>query len=152
MCTVYANMTPAGLVGPRSVRLWIDQPFLVCSDSPLPAGLDKIQWQTHGHVYWMEMTEPTMQNLFVCMDRVLAQGYRYCLLVGATRHGTCMLLDDPEDSLPVAEMISIGNSRPVGMWWSMNSPSEPMDLLFCGHRTRGEDGTPLQRGREFWLS
>jgi len=28
------------------------------------------------------------------------------------------------------------------MWWSMNSPTEPMDLLFCGPRTRGEDGTP----------
>jgi len=24
----------------------------------------------------------------------------------------------------------------------MNSPSQPMDLLFCGYRARGEDGTP----------
>jgi len=72
MCTVYANMAPAGLVGPYSVLLWIDQPSMVYPDSPLPAGLDKIQWHTHGHVYWMEMTEPTMRNLFVCIDRVLA--------------------------------------------------------------------------------
>ena len=53
-----------------------------------------------------------------------------------------MLLDDPEEPLPVAKMISIGNGRPVRMWWSMNSPSESMDLLFCGHRTCGEGGTP----------
>jgi len=78
----------------------------------------------------------------VCIDRVLAQGYGYRLLVGANRHGTDMLLDDPEEPLPVAEMISIGNSRLGRMWWSMNSPSEPMDLLFCGHGTRGEDGSP----------
>jgi len=135
-------MTPAGLVGPRSVRLWIDLPSVVRPDSPLPAGLNKIQWQTHGHVYRMEMTEPTMQNLFVCINRVLAQGYGYRRLVGAIRHSTRILLDDPEEPLPVAEMLSIRNSRHVRMWWSMNSPSESMDLLFCGHHTRGEDGTP----------
>jgi len=135
-------MAPAGLVGPRSMHLSIDQPSVVHPDSPLPAGLDKIQWQTHRHVYWMEMTEPTMRNLFVCIDRVLARGYRYRLLLGVTRQATRMLLDDPEEPLPVAEMISIGNSSHVRIWWSINSPSEPMDLLFCGHHTRGGDGTP----------
>ena len=63
-----------------------------------------------------------------------------------------MLLDDPEEPLTVAEMISIGNSRHLRMWWSMNSAREPMDLLCCGHRTRGEDGTPPLRRCEFWPS
>ena len=135
-------MAPVGLVSPCSVRLWIDPPSVVRPDSPRTAGLDKIPWQTHEHVYWMEMTEPTMRNLFVYIDRVIARGYGYRLLVGGTRHCTHMLLDDPEEPLPIAEMISIRNSRHVRMWWSMNSPSEPMDLLFCGHRTSGEDGTP----------
>jgi len=49
-----------------------------------------------------------------------------------------MLLDHPEKPLLVAEMISIGNSRPVRRWWSMNSPMEPLNLLSCGQRTRGE--------------
>jgi len=53
-----------------------------------------------------------------------------------------MLLDQPEEPLPVAEIILIGNSRHVRMLWSMDSPSEAIDLLFCGHRTCGEDGTP----------
>jgi len=78
-------MAPVGLVGPRSVRLWIDQLSVVRPDSPLPVGMHKIQWQTYGHVYWMEMTEPTMRNLFVCIDRVLALGYGYRLLVGVIR-------------------------------------------------------------------
>jgi len=89
------------------------------------------------------MTEPTMWNLFPCIDRVLALGYGYRLLVGTTRHGTRMLLDDPEKPLLVVEMISIENSRHVHMWWLMNLLSELMDLLFCGHRTHGKDGTPL---------
>jgi len=89
------------------------------------------------------MTEPTMRNLFVFIDRVLALGYRYHLLIGATRHGIRMLFDDPKEPLRVPDRTSIGNCRYVRMWWSMNSPtSEPMDLLFCGHRTGGEDGTP----------
>jgi len=52
-----------------------------------------------------------------------------------------MLFDDPEEPLPVPEMISIGNSMHVRMWCSRNSPSRPMDLLFYGHRTRADDGT-----------
>jgi len=89
------------------------------------------------------MTGPTMRNLFVCIDRVLARGYGYRLLVGATRQGTSMLLDDLEEPLlPVAKMISIGNSRHVRIWWSMNSPSQPMDLLLCGHCPLEEMGLP----------
>jgi len=142
MYIVYANMAPAGLVGPCSVPIWIDQPSVVRPDSPLPAGLDKIQCETHGHVYWMEMTEPTMRNLVVCIDGVLAWGYGYPLIVGGTRQGTCMLLDDSEEALMFAEMISLGNTRHVCMWWSMHWPSQPLDLLFGGHRTRGKNVTP----------
>ncbi|CAZ80620.1 unnamed protein product [Tuber melanosporum] len=39
-------------------------------------------------------------------------------------------------------MITIANSRHVRIWWAMNSPKEPMDLLFCVHRADGEAGTP----------
>jgi len=141
MCTVYANNAPAGVFGPGSVHLWIEQPLVVRPDSLLPAGLDKIQWQTPGYVYLIEMTEPTLRNLFVCIDRILAWGYRYHLLVGVTRQGTHMLLDDPEEPLPVAAMISIRNSRHVRKWWPMNSLIEPLDKLRCGHCTHGADGT-----------
>ena len=90
----------------------------------------------------MKKTKPTLRDLFVCIDRLLARGYRYGLLIGATREGTRMVRGDPEELLLVAEMISIGNSRHVHICWSINSPSEPMDWLFCSHHTRGEDATP----------
>ena len=129
----------------RSGPPWTTLRHFHNAESRSPAGPDKIQWQTHGHVYWMEMTESTMRNLFVCIDRVLARGYRYRLLLGATGQGTPMLFHDTEEPLLVAEMISIGNSRHVRMWWSVNSPSEPIDLLFCGHRTYREDRLPPRR-------
>ena len=63
--------------------------------------------------------------------------------VGATGWGTPLLRDDPEDALPLAEMIRIANSRHVRIWWFLNPPSEPIDLLFCAHRsTNTEDSTP----------
>ena len=64
-------MAPAGLAGPRYVRLWIDEASKIRQADPLPAGLDKIVWQAGGHVSWFEMTEPTLQNVRDCMDSVL---------------------------------------------------------------------------------
>jgi len=51
--------------------------------------------------------------------------------------------DAPEKPLPLAEMIRITNSRHVCIWWSLNPPREPKDLLRCAHRsTNTEDSTP----------
>jgi len=65
------------------------------------------------------------------------------MLIGATRQGTRLLQDDPAEPLPLAEMIQITNSGLLRIWWSLNLPSEPMDLLFCCHRRNDkEDSTP----------
>ena len=65
------------------------------------------------------------------------------MLIGATRQGTCLLQDDPEEALPLAEMIQITNSRLVRIWSFLNPPREPIDLLFCCHRRNDtEDSTP----------
>ena len=45
MNTEYPNMAPAALVGPRYVRLWIDEASAIRQADPLPAGLDKLVWQ-----------------------------------------------------------------------------------------------------------
>jgi len=124
--------------------------------------MDNIQWQTHEHVYGMELTEPTLANLLAGIDRILSRGFGYRMLVGATGQGKRLLRDDREEPLPLAEMIRITNSRYVRIWWSLNRPSEPMDLLFCAHRsTNTEDSTAapgdlrFDRGTpsdEEWLS
>jgi len=97
-------------VGPQSVRLWIDVPSVVGPSSPLPVGMDKIHWQSRGHVYWMELTEPTFPNLLVGIDKTMAPGVGFHMLIGARRQGTRLLQDDPVVPLPLAEMIRITNS------------------------------------------
>jgi len=105
--------------------------------------MDKLQWQTHKHVYWMVLTEPTLANVLASIDRILSHRFGYRLLVRATGQGTRLLRDDPEELLPLAEMIRITNSRHVCILWSLNPPSEQMDLLFSAHcSSNTEDSTP----------
>jgi len=57
------------------------------------------------------------------------------MLVGEIRQGTGLLRDIPEEPLPLAEMVQIINTRQVCIWLSLNPPTEPIDLLFCAHRS-----------------
>jgi len=91
----------------------------------------------------MELTERTFPNLLAGIDKTMAWGVGFRMLIGTTRQGTGLLQDDPEELLPLAEMIRITNSRHVRIWSSLNPPSEPMDLLFCCHRRNDtENSTP----------
>ena len=142
MCILYANMSPAALAGPRSVRLWIEELSSSCPDAPNPPGLDKVLWQTGEQVYWLQIAEPTFNNVLEEIDRVIECGYGYRVLVGATRDGTRMLRNDPDEPLPLGEMVPLLSDRDVGIWWSTNTLNEPMDLLSYGHRqTADEDET-----------
>ena len=142
-------MAAAALVGLRYVRFWIDEASEIRQADPLPAGLDKNVWQAGGHVSWFEITEPALQNVRDSIDSVLECGHGYRALVGATKQGTGLLHEDPEQPLPLAEMIPISTDAHIRTWWAMNTQSEPMDLLFYGHRTQGEDGTPAPVGFDF---
>jgi len=105
--------------------------------------MDKIQWQRGGHVYPMELTEPTFLNLLAGIDKTSAPGVRFHMLIGTSRQGIRLLQDDQEERLALTEMIRITNSQLVRIWWSLNPPSEPMNLLFCCHRRNDkEDSTP----------
>ena len=54
-----------------------------------------------------------------------------------------MLRNDPEEPLPLAEMVPLLSDQDVRLWWSTNMLNEPMDLLFYGHlQTADEDETP----------
>jgi len=105
--------------------------------------MDKIQWPCRGHVYWIELTVSTFLNLLVGIDKNMAPGVRFCMIIRARRQGTPLLQDDPQEPLPLAEMTPNTNTRPVPLWWSLNPPSEPRDLLLCCHqRNDTEDSTP----------
>ena len=53
----------------------------------------------------MELTEHTFPNLLAGIDKTMVPGVGFCLLIGATRQGTTLLLDNPEEPLPLPEMI-----------------------------------------------
>jgi len=91
----------------------------------------------------MKLTEPTFQNLAVGIFKTMAPGVGFPILIGATRQGTRLLQDDPEEQLPLAEMIRIRNSRLVCIWWSLIPTSERMEPLLCCHRRNDTaDSTP----------
>jgi len=91
----------------------------------------------------MELTEPTFPNLLAGIDKTMAPGVGFRMPIGTTRQCTRLVQDNPVEPLPHAAMIRITNSRLVRIWWSLNPPSEPMDLLFCCHRRNDtEDSTP----------
>jgi len=91
----------------------------------------------------MELTEPTFPNLLAGIDKTMARGVGFHMLIGATRQGKRLVQDDPEEPLLLAEMIRMTTSRLVRICWSLNPPSEPMVLLFCCHRRNDtEDSTP----------
>jgi len=98
----------------------------------------------------MELTEPTFPNMLAGIDKTLAPGVGFRMLIGTTRQGTSLLQDDLEEPLPLAQMIRITNSRLAPIWWFLNPPSEPMDLLFgCHRRNDTEDSTPPPRELRF---
>ena len=68
---------------------------------------------------------------------------RSWLARGATRNGTQMLQNDPNEPLLLGEMVPLCSDRDIDIWWFMNTQNELMDLLFYGHRAiLNEAGTP----------
>jgi len=92
------------------------------------------------------VTEPTLEKLHTAIDRQLTRGFGYRHLVGATRYGSLLLLDSPEEPLPLSEMMVLYDDTQIRMWWGQFPPSEPMDLLFRRHRRESEASTPAPHG------
>ena len=83
------------------------------------------------------------------IDSVLEPGHGYPARVGVTKQGTSLLHDDPEQPLPLGEMILMSTDSHVRTWYTINSQSEPMDMFFYGHRTQRDDGTAVLIGFDF---
>ena len=91
----------------------------------------------------MELTEPTLENLHAAIDGHLVRGVGYRHLVGDSRYGSLLLLDSPEDPLPLSEMIVLYDDRQICIRWRQCPPTKAMDLLFRKHRhSESEPGTP----------
>ena len=59
------------------------------------------------------------------------------------QEGTAIRQNDPNEQLPLGEMVPLLRDQDITIWWSTNTLNEPMDLLFYGHRqTPYEDKSP----------
>ena len=100
-------MAPGAWAGLHYIHLCMDEASAICQAHPLLAGLDKILWQAGGHVCRFEMIEPSIQNVCDGIDSFLERGDGYRALVAVTKKGTGLLHQDPEERLPLPEMIPI---------------------------------------------
>ena len=113
----------------------MDRPSTYRKDDPLPGGLDNVPWMTHRAVMWLEVTEPTLDNLHAAIHRHLTRSVGYRHLVGATSYGSHLLLDTPEDHLRLCELIVLYNDTQVRIWWGQCPATKTIDLLFRRYRT-----------------
>ena len=100
--------------------------------------MDNVQWKTFRSMFRLELTELTLPHLLAQIDRIVACGVGYRHPVGATRYGTLLLLDEPEEPLPLSEMIVITNSRHGRIWWGLSPLNEEIDSL-CGAQRDSDD-------------
>ena len=61
-------------------------------------------------------------------------------LIGATGEGAARLRQDPEDPLPLRQLIFRNRDDDIGVWFLTNSGQDPLDLLVIESRPKdGED-------------
>ena len=97
--------------------MWFDRPSSERKDNPLPCGLDHVQWKTYPLVVWMELTEPTLQNLHTAINNHWSRGTSYHHLICTPRYGSLLLLDSLEEPLPLYEMFVLYEDQQIHMWW-----------------------------------
>jgi len=119
-------------------------------DNPLPRRREHVQWKTHPVLLWLEIAEPTPENLYTVIDSHLIRGVGYRHLVDATRYGSRLLLDSPNDPLPLFEIIVVYDDTQICRWWGQCLPNDPRDFLFRRHCSReSEPGTLAPFGYQY---
>ena len=105
--------------------------------------MENVQWKTHSVLIGLELTKPTLENLHTAIDGHWVRGASYHHLVGSTGYGSLLLLDFPEDPLPLSEMLFLYDDAQICIWWGQCPPTEAMDLLFQKHQhSESEPCTP----------
>jgi len=62
-------------------------------------------------------------------------------LIGATGDGAARLRQDPEDPLPLRQLIFLNRDDDIRVWFLTNSGQDPLDLMVI--ESRPEDGEDL---------
>jgi len=67
-------------------------------------------------------------------------------LIGATGEGATKLRQDPEDPLPLRQLIFLNKDDDICAWLLANNGHDPLDLMV--HESRSEDGDDLDETPE----
>jgi len=67
-------------------------------------------------------------------------------LIGATSEGAARLRQDPEDRLPLCQLIFLNRDDDIRVWFLTNSGQDPLDLMVI--ESRPEDGEDLDENTE----
>jgi len=70
--------------------------------------------------------------------------HRY--LIGATGEGAARLRQDPEDPIPLRQLIFLNRDDDIRVWFLTNSGQDPLDLMVI--ESRPEDGEDLDETPE----
>jgi len=99
-------------------------------------------------IAWGVLATPTITHLRQVVreqdveDEIRCPGY----LIGATGEGAARRRQDPEDPLPLHQLIFLNRDDDIGVWLLTNSGQDPLD--FRVNEPRPEDGEDLDETPE----
>ena len=112
----------------------------------------------HGHpwcesdsdsgIAWGVLATPRITHLVRILRRQDVEDEIRCprYLIGATGEGAARLRQDPEDPLPLHQLIFLNRDDDIRAWFLANSGQDPLDLMVL--ESRPEDGEDLDETPE----
>ena len=93
-------------------------------------------------IAWGVLTTPSIMDLLrVVRGQDVEEEIRFPrYLIGATGEGASMLRQNPEDPLPLHQLIFLNRNDNIRAWFLSNQGHDPLDLMVLeSHREGGED-------------
>jgi len=99
-------------------------------------------------IAWGVLATPSITHLLrVVREQDVEDEIRYPrYLIGATGEGAARLRQDPEDPLPLRQLIFLNRDDDIRVWFLTNSGQDPLDLMVI--ESRPEDGEDLDETPE----
>ena len=99
-------------------------------------------------IAWGVLTTPSIMDLLRVVRGQDVEEEIGCprYLIGATGEGAAMLCQNPEDPLPLRQLIFLNRNADIRAWFLDNKGHDPLDLMFL--ESRREDGEDLDETPE----
>jgi len=94
-------------------------------------------------IAWGVLATPSITHLLRVVREQDVEDENRCprYLIGATGEGAARLRQDPEDPLPLRQLIFLNRDDDIGVWFLTNSGQDSLDLMNI--ESRPEDGEDL---------